>query len=202
MPEPVRPTIATVLSARDAERHVLEDGPLGVAPREVPELDVARERRAGVGFLGKGRRLPDVHHPVPRRGAALPEVHDPAERDRRPDELHHVEVELDVARDRQLAREDEAPARPEREREAEADEELQEREEQRVEPREAEVAAPELAVVRVEARLLARLARERADEALAREVLLRLGRDLAEELLDLREALVRRLAHRPSSRSR
>ena len=76
-----------------------------------------------------------------------------------------------------------------------ADEELQEREEERVEPREAEVAAPELAVVRVEAGRLALLAGERAHEPLTREVLLRLGRNLAEELLDLREALVRGLAH-------
>ena len=113
LPAPVRPTMATVVAGRDAERDVREDRPLAVREREPPEFHVARRGVRRVSASAALRHgVPDVHHAVPRRGPALPEVHDPAERDRRPDQLDHVEVELHVPRDRELPREDEASARP------------------------------------------------------------------------------------------
>ena len=96
-PEPVAPTIATVLPFGILREMFFRTGVAVVGEIQVPKFDFPLNlkslRTAGsVANLGLG--IQDVVQPLHRGAAALQQVHDPAQRDHRPGQRAQVEDEL------------------------------------------------------------------------------------------------------------
>jgi hypothetical protein len=161
----------------DAEGDAGESGRRGarVRERQVAELDVAADgielrRVRQVGDVRRGlEHLGEAPH---RHAPALPERHHPAQRDHGPHQHQPVLVERDEPAQRQLAARHHPEADEDRQHEAETAHQPDDRIEERLAVDGREVRRARALRLRAERRDLVLLARERLDDAHAREALL------------------------------